>query len=115
KNHGPLQSVSNDTKIYFLYREQDKSFSHDLFRALRGDTFSYNFAGMESMFRYTFDRTNVGGSSIADLSPASLEETILNIEQDAGERSVVAVVIVPFDKFSGEESKKIYYSAKHTF
>ena len=62
KNHGPLQIIGDDTKIYFLYREQDRPFSHDLFRALRGDTFNYNFAGMEPMFHYKLDSTSVGGS-----------------------------------------------------
>ncbi len=40
KNKGPLVPADQSTKIVFVYREQDKSFSHDLYRALRGDSFA---------------------------------------------------------------------------
>ncbi len=115
KRHGPLNQVVNDPKLYFLYLEKDRPFSEDLFRALRGDTFSFNFPGMEAMFRYRLDRSNVGGASVIDFSAASIETAIQNIEKDAGDRPAVPLVIVPFDKLDTGRDPSEYYIAKHTF
>ena len=114
KVHSPLQQIDNNTKVYFLYRQQDKPFSHDLYRALRGDTYSYQFPGMEPMFGYKFDGTNVGGSAISDFSSDSINRVIDAILADAAGRPVVPLVIVPFDKFSDKDQAPYYY-AKHAF
>ena len=40
---GPLKEVPDATQLFFLYRKSDHSLSQDLFRALRGDSFSNVF------------------------------------------------------------------------
>ena len=61
KSKGPLTPVPLPAKVYFIYRETDRQFSLDLYRALRGDTFSSTFPGMEAMFRYKLSNENVSG------------------------------------------------------
>lgn len=114
RQHGPLNRVDNNAKVYFIYREKDKPFSYDLFRALRGDTFR-TFPGMERMFGYSLDRGNVSGTSVDDFTSKSLEKAIALIKQDAGERPVIPVLITPFRKNEGEEANRKYHIAKHVF
>ena len=114
KQYGPLSAVDNNAKVYFVYREQDKPFSYDLFRALRGNTFR-TFLGMERMFSYSMGGQNVSGTSIQDFSPGSLKKLIDLTQGDAGERPVVPVVITPFNKNGGEEDNRAYHRAKHVF
>lgn len=113
KSHGPLRTIKDNTKVYFVYRKQDKPFSYDLFRALKGDTFR-TFLGMEKMFCYELNNQNVGGISTDDFNPESLEKTIKSIRQDAGNRPVVPIIITPFSKEGGPQDNKNYYIAKHT-
>ena len=114
RQHSPLNPVDSNAKVYFVYREKDKPFSYDLFRALRGDTFR-TFPGMEKMFRYSLGRDNVSGTSIDDFTPGSLEKAIALIQKDAGERPVVPLLITPFNKNGGEEDNREYHIAKHVF
>lgn len=115
KQHGPLQTVENGSKAYFVFREDDRPYSHDLFRALRGDTFPKNFPGMESVFGFRFDGTNVGGTGIAFFDTGNIEAALDRILEDAGDRRAVPVFLSPFNKFSNSENdREIYAKVKHT-
>ncbi|CAG0935183.1 hypothetical protein TFLX_04015 [Thermoflexales bacterium] len=115
KDYGPLSPVSSGAKVYFLYRQQDRPFSHDLFRALRGDTFGNTFPGMEAMFRYKLSQENVGGKAIDGFDRDSLDKALAAIQQDAMGRPIVPVLITPFSKNSGKDSNRLYHIAKHAF
>ena len=115
KEHGPLSPVNDGTKVYFIFREKDRSFSYDLFRALRGDTFPNTFPGMEVMFRYRFDGSNVGGIPIIeDFTFENLQDAIQDIRQAANGCPVVPIFIAPFDKFNADDTdREVYYKIKH--
>ncbi|MBI4790355.1 MAG: hypothetical protein HY782_25260 [Chloroflexi bacterium] len=112
---GPYRQVKNRAKVYFVYRNSDKPFSHDLFRALRGETFESTFPGMSKMFGYELTRENVGGVELGDFSPESIEKALDSMQRDAGGRPVVPVLITPFSKDTGEDASRSYHIAKHTF
>jgi hypothetical protein len=116
KNKGPLSAANPETKLFFIYRQVDRPFSHDLYRALRGDTFGSTFPGMEAMFRYKLSSENVSGKPVNDFSKAELDQAIESISEIAKTTPVVPVLVVPFNKddFNGE-SEAQYYSAKHVF
>jgi hypothetical protein len=114
KEQGPLSSANNDVKIYFIYLPSDRALSHDLFRALRGDTFK-TFPGMEAMFRIKMDSDRVSGMPLESFDILSLERLCAKICEDSEGRPVVPVLIFPFSKFSGEQNDRFYYLAKHTF
>jgi hypothetical protein len=116
KNNGPLKASSPNVKVYFVFREEDRSYSHDLYRALRGDSFPSTFPGMKTMFGYDLSRENVSGATIADFSIPELQKVISNIRKDSGENPVVPLLITPFSKDDyDEEASAKYYLAKHTF
>ncbi len=114
KEHGPLSPVNDGTKVYFIFREKDRLFSYDLFRALRGDTFPNTFPGMEVMFRYRFDGSNVGGIPIEDFTFENLQDAIQDIRRAANGCPVVPIFISPFDKFNADDTdREVYYKIKH--
>lgn len=115
RKNGPFQPVENGSKAYFIFREADRRYSNDLFRALRGDTFPSNFPGMEKVFEFQFDRTNVGGTAIEHFDRASIDAAISKVISDAGERTAVPVFLSPFDRFSNsDEDHRTYIQTKHT-
>lgn len=115
KSNGPLEAPADKPKVYFLYRQQDKPFADDLFKALRGDTYHTTFPGMEKMFKFRLDKENVGGRAIDGYDIESLEETIEAIMNDARGRKVVPVLLIPYKRDSGPESIRIYHLAKYVF
>lgn len=115
KNNGPLEIIEDEPKVYFLYLEQDKPFAQDLFKALRGDTFSNTFPGMEAMFGYKFNNVNVGGTAIGGYDRKNLEKTINVITLDAEGRRVLPILIIPYKKGSNPEASRLYHLAKYTF
>lgn len=116
QTHGPLKNITSNSKVYFLFREKDRPFSHELFRALRGETYPSTFPGMERMFKYKFDSSNVSGAPIADYTPEAIQQTLRIIQNDAGNRRVVPVLLIPFNRYIGDEERnKKYNVLKHAF
>jgi hypothetical protein len=102
KQYGPLSPVQENMKIYFIYREQDKSLSHDLYYGLRGGTGKgtfVTFPGMEKMFGYKMTKENVGGIPVDNFGTESLEKAIALIWQDPDKRPFVPILITPFAQF----------------
>jgi len=115
KSHGPLQSIEDDVLLYFVYRPEDKPFSYDLYRALRGDTYS-TFPGMERMFGYSLGREHVSGVAISSFCEEELAEVIQDIKQKARGQLVVPVVLLPWDKEDADDLEDyLYYWMKHRF
>ncbi len=109
RKNGPFRSVENRAKAYFIFREEDRRYSNDLFRALRGDTFPSNFPGMEKIFGFRFDGTNVGGTAIEHFDRASIDSAISKVIEDAGDRTAVPVFLSPFNKFSNSDKDRRTY------
>ena len=114
KEHGPLKHVPSDVRLYFLYRRQDHGLAQDLFRALRGDTFS-TFPGMRKMFNLTISRENVSGAVISKFTPHEINRVRDLICSDAGGQDVVPIILTPFGKYDRPDENGAYWNLKHAF
>jgi hypothetical protein len=115
RSHGPLRPAKDDALLYFLFYPEHKSFSYDLYWALQGKTYA-TFPGMEKMFNYSLDKQHVGGVPVEGFEPANLERAIKTIKANAGNRLVVPIIIVPWNRNDpGLETNDKYYRLKHLF
>ena len=73
RQSGPLKESQN-THLYFVYGPNDYPLSHDLYRALRGDTFP-TFPGMTRMFRVPMSKENVNGTTLSDFSDDEIKRS----------------------------------------
>lgn len=113
KGNGPL-SIPTDAKLYFIYREKDKPFSHDLYKALRGDTFNSTFPGMQEMFGYELSKETVSGIPIEDFTLDEINKIITSMKNDAVEKKPVPIILAPFSKDDvHEKGSNEYYLLKH--
>ena len=111
---GPLQEAPDTSQLFFLYRRRDHSLSQDLFRALRGDSFS-TFSGMNAMFGLALDRERVSGIAIDSYTPEGILPALNQIRQRAGEHNAVPVMLVPFQQGDMDDNAtEDYYRLKHS-
>ena len=110
---GPLQKAADTTRLFFLYRRCDHSLSQDLFRALRGDSFS-TFSGMDAMFGLLLNSERVGGIAVDSYTPDGIRPALKQIRRAAGAHGAVPVMLVPFQlgDVDGDVTKE-YYGLKH--
>ena len=114
KQSGPLNPISNETRLCFLYRPEDRPLSHDLFRALRGDTFR-TFPGMEPMFQLSLRNEHVSGIPISDFSCTEIERAADRVVAEANGSNVVPIALTPFSRHDDLEENSQYWSLKHAF
>lgn len=112
RDHGPFQEADEKSRLVFMFAGPDREKSQQLFRALRGDTYS-TFPGMESLFRIAVGRQSVSGIEVGGFGNDELRRACGVLKtQFAGER-IVPVAVVPLSKFVSEEQTQAYYAAKH--
>lgn len=118
KRYGPYLSVNSKEgthKICFIYKHEEKVFSHKLYYALEGKTFT-TFPGMEKMFCFPLNKKTVIGRGVDTFSLESVTEIILNIKIEFPNAYIVPVLIVPWTKeLATEEENKLYFELKHLF
>ena len=114
KQAGPLKQCPQDTHLYFLYRPEDRPLSHDLFRALRGDTFR-TFPGMKDMFHLPISKENVRGAAVSDFSASEIRRIRDQVIADAAGHNVVPIVLSPFSRHDAPEDNAAYWNLKHAF
>ena len=114
KDSGPLQSIGDDTQLFFLYKEEDRPLSYDLFRALRGDTFT-TFPGMEAMFQFSTSNDRLGGIRITDFTPVEIDRVRDRVIDEADGRRVVPVALTPFSRHDSPQDNAAYWHMKHSF
>ncbi len=114
KQSGPLKQGPEGTHLHFLYRPEDRPLSHDLFRALRGDTFR-TFPGMERMFRLPISKENVSGAAMSDFSSSEIQRIKDQVVADASGRKVVPIVLTSFSRHDAPEENAAYWNLKHAF
>ena len=112
--NGPLKQPDSN-HLYFLYMEEDRPFAHDLFRALRGDTFHHTFPGMETVFRVAISGKNVSGASLSDFNSSEILRIRDKVVEDAVGKAVVPIVLTPFSKHDAPEENAEYWKLKHAF
>ena len=114
KEAGPLKQSALDTHLYFLYRPEDRTLSRDLYRALRGDTFT-TFPGMENMFHFPISKENVSGATLSDFSDSEIQRVRDRVVADAAGRNVIPIVLSPFSKHDDPKDNSAYWFLKHCF
>ena len=114
KQSGPLENIPDDTRLCFIYRPEDRPLSHDLFRALRGDTFN-TFPGMESMFRLSLSNDRVSGIPVSDFSNKEIAQAVDRVLADTRGSNVVPIVLTPFSRHDDLEYNDQYWYLKHAF
>ena len=111
---GPFEQSPEDARLYFLYRQEERPLSRDLFRALRGDTFR-TFSGMERMFKFPISDKNVKGVALEDFSGGEIERVRDRVIADAAGRKVVPIVLTPFNRYDDPGENAAYWTLKHAF
>lgn len=114
RKHGPLEKANPNSKLVFLFQENDRPRSQELFRGLRGDLFA-TFPGMEALFDAPVNNANTTGLSVADFSHSELEAAAQELKERFGSDHVVPVAVVPFSKHKSPEETVGYFAAKHAF
>jgi hypothetical protein len=114
KQDGPIEGVKGDVRICFVYQPQDKPLSHDLYRALRGDTYS-QFLGMHKMFGFSLGKEHVFGLPVMGYSHEDISQAAEAIKSQASGSLVVPLVLVPWQRHDSDEFSDDYYIAKHAF
>ena len=114
KQKGPLNPCVQDTHLYFLYRQEDRSLSHDLFRSLRGDIFN-TFNGMERMFQFPVSNEHVSGAALLNFSVNEIHRVRDRVVKDAAGRNVVPIVVTPFSRHDSPKENATYWNLKHAF
>ena len=112
--HGPFRQSPNTGRLYFLFREEDRPLSRNLFQALRGDTFR-TFTGMERMFNFPISRANVSGVTLADYSDNEIRRVRDWIVANSAGTTPVPVILTPFSRHDSPEENAAYWSLKHSF
>ena len=112
--NGPFEFAPGDTRLCFLYRPEDRSLSHDLFRALRGETFR-TFVGMDRMFHLPLTNDRVSGIPVPGFKNNEIEDVAERVRRDVGGSNVVPIVITPFSRHSELEDNEQYWILKHAF
>ena len=114
KQNGPFDPCLEDTHLYFLFRQEDRPLAHDLYRALRGDTF-HTFPGMRRMFRLPTTSEYVSGAPLSDFSSREISRIRDRVVSDSGGRKTIPIVLTPFSRHDTPEDNAAYWNLKHDF
>ena len=115
KRAGPFKQISDDMRLYFVYRNEDHRLAQDLFRALRGDTFR-TFSGMNDIFRLPISNNNVRGiDNLTDFNASEIQQIRSRVIADAAGRQAVPIVLSPFSRHDAPEDNAAYWHLKHAF
>lgn len=114
KERGPLKEVPANTRLLFLYRQEDRPLAHDLFRALQGKTYR-TFSGMEQMFHLPLSRERVSGLALSTFSSDEIGRVADQVVADAKDCRVVPIVLTPFSRHDAPEDNDNYWHLKHAF
>jgi hypothetical protein len=95
KRYEPLKPSNQDCKLVFLFAEEDRPRSQELFRALRGDLFT-TFPGMAKLFRCPLDKSNTSGMTIPSFTHESLSDVAVKLKAVFGQSPIVPIALVPF-------------------
>lgn len=111
---GPFKQSPEDARLYFIYRQKERPLSRDIFRALRGDSFR-TFPGMKRMFNFPISKRNVKGIALEDFSDGEIKRVRDRVIADAAGRTVVPIVLTPFNRHDDPDKNAAYWTLKHTF
>jgi hypothetical protein len=113
KRYCPLASLDQKPTMFFVYRQQDRPASLELYKALRGEIFPNVFQGTEKMFGFPLSPDNVKGITVSDFQTTEMQrvrDTIFSSSHSL----VLVVLIAPWNNEEEEDSQE-YFRAKHVF
>ena len=114
KQWRPFVRLEKMPTIFFIYRQQDRLLSLDLYHALRGETFPNIFPGTEKMFDFPLTPENLKGISVSDFRDEEMERVRDIVRSKTTDGPVLVVLIAPWNDEDEEDSQE-YFRAKHTF
>jgi Piwi domain len=114
KSNGPMKSGRSDTRLVFCFTARDRAKSQDLYRALRGETYS-TFTGMEEMFRIPFGKSNVSGIEITGFTNREIQTVCSALRAQFPTQQIIPIVLAPMSKHSSDAETRAYFAAKHAF
>lgn len=114
RDSGPYAAPEIAARLAFLFKSEDRSNSQDLFRALRGDTYT-TFTGMEKMFRAPISKANVTGLEVSGFDIDAISSACETLKKQFPEEHILPIALVPFSKHTSDVMTLDYYRAKHTF
>ncbi|MBX2983226.1 MAG: hypothetical protein KF843_11185 [Flavobacteriales bacterium] len=114
RDNGPYEDIKEKVRLAFLFTPEDRGKSQELYKALRGDTYS-TFPGMHKLFRTPIGNDNVTGAEVVSFEPADLNRTCLALKDAFPDERLVPIVVAPFTKHQSAEETMRYARAKHVF
>lgn len=110
----PFVGLEKMPAAFFVYRQQDRLLSLDLYRALRGETFPNVFPGTEKMFGFPLTPENLKGIAVSDFRVEEMKRVRDIVRAKSEDGPVLVVLIAPWNNEDEEDSQE-YFRAKHTF
>jgi hypothetical protein len=112
---GPFSNIKGECMFGFIFKNNEKPLSHELYYALRGDRFA-TFKGMEKMFGICINKDNVIGEEIIDYNETEINRIVDNIINRSKGKSIVPIILVPWNKETASElDNKMYFYIKYKF
>ena len=112
---GPFLNITEECLLGFVFRNNEKSLSHELYYALKGERFA-TFKGMEKMFGIDINKDNVIGEGVVEYNEVEVDRIITNIVNRANGKKIVPIILVPWKRDTASESdSKMYYYIKYNF
>jgi hypothetical protein len=114
-NFGPFGQYPGNPLLCFIYRNNEKEISHELYRALNGTKYPA-FLGMERMFKFPMNKNTVIGLGVNEFSKDEVLKLLDNIKTQSRGREVLPIVLVPWTRASATPDESgTYYFMKHKF
>ena len=114
RRYHPFSGIGTVPTVFFLYRQQDRALSLDLYKALKGQTFPNVFPGTEIMFEFPLTPDNVKGIVVSDFRQDEMQRVKDTVLSKPYEGPVLVMLIAPWNEEEEEDSQD-YFRAKHIF
>lgn len=107
----PLETVSNETKFYFIYKKNDRNIAVNLLKGLRGESHPNTFSGIDKFFKIPFTNDHIQGFAFDNFD----DETMQNLIKEIKEQSENILPVIITNSKKEESDEKMYFSLKHLF
>lgn len=96
KDYGPLQQLSSEPKLLFVFRERDRQAARDLAKSLRGarSRERYSFPGFESLFKTPL-QIDANPVVVPDFSVESMKAALERRQHET--KMTLSVLVMPDD------------------
>lgn len=106
--HSPYKAIEIAPKIVFLFTEDLRLFSREVYLGLLGRSHTSTFSGMEKIFKLPFSSDNVDHVIIKDTSVEQLDEAVSKIIDKHGTSNLIVI----YSQSTREEEPYYYLKMK---